>query len=145
MTFEFKWNAELGSGRKYSITEGPAAPVSAVIRSGQNVLVRRRRQPHHVRPVRCILYHTFHLDQRIPRFSFCQQHGKSNVVECSRNQLEIVSRTSRSPGEDFVKPNPRTPRRLYERLQRIATREHRSLTDQIVKALEEHADREDKK
>ena len=47
--------------------------------------------------------------------------------------------------EDVVKPNPRLPRALYERLQRIATRERRSLNEQIVKALEEHADREEQK
>lgn len=46
---------------------------------------------------------------------------------------------------DVVKPNPRLPRSLYDRLQRIAVRERRSLNDQIVKALEEHADREEQK
>jgi predicted HicB family RNase H-like nuclease len=50
-----------------------------------------------------------------------------------------------SRGEDVVKPNPRIPRELYDRLQRIATRERRSLNDQIVKALEEHAQREEQK
>ena len=40
---------------------------------------------------------------------------------------------------------PPIPRELYERLQRIATRERRSLNDQIVKALEEHAQREEQK
>ncbi|HJQ36221.1 MAG TPA: hypothetical protein VKB93_03690 [Thermoanaerobaculia bacterium] len=47
--------------------------------------------------------------------------------------------------DDVVKPNPRIPRELYDRLQRIATRERESLNDQIVKALEEHADREEQK
>ena len=47
--------------------------------------------------------------------------------------------------EDVVKPNPRLPRSLYDRLQRIATRERRSLNEQIVKALEEHAEREEQK
>jgi hypothetical protein len=45
--------------------------------------------------------------------------------------------------DDVVRPNPRIPRPLYDRLQRIATRERRSLNDQIVKALEEHAQREE--
>jgi predicted HicB family RNase H-like nuclease len=47
--------------------------------------------------------------------------------------------------ENVVKPNPRLPRELYERLQRIAARERRSLNEQIVKALEDHADREEQK
>ena len=46
---------------------------------------------------------------------------------------------------DVVKPNPRLPRSLYERLQRIAARERRSLNDQIVKALEEHVEREEQR
>ena len=50
-----------------------------------------------------------------------------------------------SRDEDVVKPNPRLPRALYDRLQRIAARERRSLNEQIVKALEEHADREEQK
>jgi predicted HicB family RNase H-like nuclease len=54
-----------------------------------------------------------------------------------------MARTAKD--EDVVKPNPRIPRSLYDRLQRIAARERRSLNDQIVKALEEHVEREEQR
>jgi predicted HicB family RNase H-like nuclease len=60
-----------------------------------------------------------------------------------RYDSRAMPRTARD--EDVVKPNPRIPRPLYERLQRIAARERRSLNEQIVKALEEHAQREEQK
>lgn len=44
--------------------------------------------------------------------------------------------------DDTVKPNPRIPAALVEAVREIATRNRRSLNDQIVIALEEHVERE---
>jgi Arc-like DNA binding domain len=44
---------------------------------------------------------------------------------------------SRQPSDDYVKPNPRIPRDLYDRLQMLAELHRRSLSDEIVVAVEE--------
>lgn len=66
-------------------------------------------------------------------------------LEGDQSRYDCRSMAANRRGEDVVKPNPRIPRSLYERLVRIAERERRSLNDQIVKALEEHAQREEAK